>query len=76
MREQEAAMSTEPEDCGATELEQHGATEPEDHGAPEPEQRREVAEAARVLSRLGLVTAYGHVSVRSGAAMLITPGAS
>ena len=38
-------------------------------------QRRELVEAARVLSRLGLVTAYGHVSVRAGASMLITPAA-
>ena len=36
-------------------------------------QRRNLAEAARVMSRLGLVTAYGHVSVRAGASMLITP---
>src|SRR6202161_3484830 len=40
-----------------------------------PEDRDEVAEAARVLSALGLVTAYGHVSARSGSAMLITPAA-
>jgi HCOMODA/2-hydroxy-3-carboxy-muconic semialdehyde decarboxylase len=39
------------------------------------EQRRELAEAAHVLSRLGLVTAYGHVSARAGSAMLITPAA-
>ena len=32
-----------------------------------------VAEAANVLARLGLVTAYGHVSARVGNAMLITP---
>ena len=38
-------------------------------------QRVEVAEAASVLSRLGLVTAYGHVSARSGISMLITPAA-
>ena len=38
-------------------------------------QRRELAEAAHVLSRLGLVTAYGHVSARAGQAMLITPAA-
>jgi len=38
-------------------------------------QRRDLVEAARVLSRLGLVTAYGHVSARAGAAMLITPAA-
>jgi ribulose-5-phosphate 4-epimerase/fuculose-1-phosphate aldolase len=37
--------------------------------------RVEVAEAANVLARLGLVTAYGHVSARSGASMLITPAA-
>jgi HCOMODA/2-hydroxy-3-carboxy-muconic semialdehyde decarboxylase len=37
--------------------------------------REEVAEAANVLSRLGLVTAYGHVSARAGASMLITPAA-
>jgi len=35
----------------------------------------EVAEAANVLARLGLVTAYGHVSVRAGEVMLITPAA-
>ena len=38
-------------------------------------QRRDVAEAGHVLSRLGLVTAYGHVSARAGASMLITPAA-
>jgi HCOMODA/2-hydroxy-3-carboxy-muconic semialdehyde decarboxylase len=37
--------------------------------------RLEVARAARVLSALGLVTAYGHVSARAGSAMLITPAA-
>jgi HCOMODA/2-hydroxy-3-carboxy-muconic semialdehyde decarboxylase len=37
--------------------------------------RGEVAEAARVLARLGLVTAFGHVSVRAGDSMLITPAA-
>ncbi len=37
--------------------------------------REEVAEAANVLARLGLVTAYGHVSARRGASMLITPAA-
>jgi HCOMODA/2-hydroxy-3-carboxy-muconic semialdehyde decarboxylase len=37
--------------------------------------RAEIAEAANVLARLGLVTAYGHVSARAGAAMLITPAA-
>jgi ribulose-5-phosphate 4-epimerase/fuculose-1-phosphate aldolase len=39
------------------------------------ELRAEVAEAAHVLARLGLVTAYGHVSARAGASMLITPAA-
>jgi HCOMODA/2-hydroxy-3-carboxy-muconic semialdehyde decarboxylase len=39
------------------------------------ELRDEVAEAARVLARLGLVTAYGHVSARCGESMLITPAA-
>jgi HCOMODA/2-hydroxy-3-carboxy-muconic semialdehyde decarboxylase len=38
-------------------------------------QRRDLVEAAHVLSRLGLVTAYGHVSARAGGAMLITPAA-
>ena len=38
-------------------------------------QRRDVVEAGHVLSRLGLVTAYGHVSARVGASMLITPAA-
>ena len=37
--------------------------------------QEEVAEAGRVLSALGLVTAYGHVSARAGDAMLITPAA-
>jgi ribulose-5-phosphate 4-epimerase/fuculose-1-phosphate aldolase len=37
--------------------------------------RDEVAEAANVLARLGLVTAFGHVSARSGESMLITPAA-
>jgi len=37
--------------------------------------RSDVAEAAGVLSRLGLVTAYGHVSARAGDSMLITPAA-
>ena len=35
----------------------------------------EVAEAAHVLARLGLVTSFGHVSARAGTAMLITPAA-
>jgi len=34
-----------------------------------------VAEAGNVLARLGLVTAYGHVSARAGEDMLITPAA-
>jgi HCOMODA/2-hydroxy-3-carboxy-muconic semialdehyde decarboxylase len=37
--------------------------------------RGEVAEAANGLARLGLVTAYGHVSARAGESMLITPAA-
>ena len=37
--------------------------------------RDEVAGAANVLARLGLVTAYGHVSARAGESMLITPAA-
>jgi len=37
--------------------------------------RGEVAEAARVLARLGLVTAFGHVSAQAGDSMLITPAA-
>ena len=40
-----------------------------------PGLRDEVAEAANVMARLGLVTAYGHVSARAGASMLITPAA-
>jgi HCOMODA/2-hydroxy-3-carboxy-muconic semialdehyde decarboxylase len=42
---------------------------------PAEDLRRDVAQAARVLAGLGLVTAYGHVSARAGAAMLITPAA-
>ena len=42
---------------------------------PEAGLRHEVAEAANVLARLGLVTAYGHVSARAGESMLITPAA-
>jgi HCOMODA/2-hydroxy-3-carboxy-muconic semialdehyde decarboxylase len=42
---------------------------------PAPAQPRELAEAAHVLSGLGLVTAYGHVSARTGVSMLITPAA-
>jgi HCOMODA/2-hydroxy-3-carboxy-muconic semialdehyde decarboxylase len=38
-------------------------------------QRSDLVEAAHVLSRLGLVTAYGHVSARAGTSMLITPAA-
>ena len=37
--------------------------------------RGEIAEAAHVLARLGLVTSFGHVSARAGTAMLITPAA-
>lgn len=37
--------------------------------------RADIAEAARVLSALGLVTAFGHVSARSDGVMLITPAA-
>jgi HCOMODA/2-hydroxy-3-carboxy-muconic semialdehyde decarboxylase len=37
--------------------------------------RAELVEAAQVLSGLGLVNAYGHVSVRSGTSMVITPAA-
>ena len=37
--------------------------------------REDVAEAAVALARLGLVTAFGHVSARAGEAMLITPAA-
>jgi HCOMODA/2-hydroxy-3-carboxy-muconic semialdehyde decarboxylase len=33
----------------------------------------EVVEASRVLSGLGLVNAYGHVSARTGSRMLVTP---
>jgi HCOMODA/2-hydroxy-3-carboxy-muconic semialdehyde decarboxylase len=42
---------------------------------PTSAQRGDIVEAARVLSVLGLVTAYGHVSARAGGAMLITPAA-
>jgi ribulose-5-phosphate 4-epimerase/fuculose-1-phosphate aldolase len=38
-------------------------------------QQHDLVEAAHVLSRLGLVTAYGHVSTRADASMLITPAA-
>jgi len=38
-------------------------------------QRHELALAAHVLARLGLVTAFGHVSARTGDRMLITPAA-
>ena len=47
-------------------------------GRPKDEEagrREEVAEAAQVLARLGLVTAFGHVSARVDGAMLITPAA-
>jgi ribulose-5-phosphate 4-epimerase/fuculose-1-phosphate aldolase len=39
----------------------------------ESTQQEAVVEAAHALSGLGLVTAYGHVSARRGASMLITP---
>ena len=42
---------------------------------PEAELRDEITEAANVMARLGLVTAYGHVSARTGESMLITPAA-
>ena len=42
---------------------------------PVSKQQGDLVEAAHVLSRLGLVTAYGHVSARAGASMLITPAA-
>jgi HCOMODA/2-hydroxy-3-carboxy-muconic semialdehyde decarboxylase len=42
---------------------------------PASTQRDDIVEAAHVLSRLRLVTAFGHVSARSGAAMTITPAA-
>jgi ribulose-5-phosphate 4-epimerase/fuculose-1-phosphate aldolase len=38
-----------------------------------PSTRAEVADAARVLAGLGLVTAYGHVSCRVDGRVLITP---
>src|SRR6266498_3875543 len=40
-----------------------------------PTLRTDLVEAAHVLSRLGLVTAYGHVSAHAGGSMLITPAA-
>jgi HCOMODA/2-hydroxy-3-carboxy-muconic semialdehyde decarboxylase len=49
-------------------------TQPSAHDEPAT-LRGELAEAARVLSQLGLVTAFGHVSARSGPSMLITPAA-
>ena len=58
---------------------EHGRAQPAPQGQPgepvPPDPRDEVAEAARVLAALGLVTAYGHVSARTGTAMLITPAA-
>jgi HCOMODA/2-hydroxy-3-carboxy-muconic semialdehyde decarboxylase len=47
----------------------------ERHVNPVSTQPSDLVEAAHVLSRLGLVTAYGHVSARAGASMLITPAA-
>ncbi|MGO9193996.1 MAG: class II aldolase/adducin family protein, partial [Streptosporangiaceae bacterium] len=49
--------------------------EPQPGQGSGPGLRDEVAEAANVLARLGLVTAYGHVSARAGESMLITPAA-
>lgn len=40
---------------------------------PASTQRSDLVEAAHALSRLGLVTAYGHVSARTETSMLITP---
>jgi ribulose-5-phosphate 4-epimerase/fuculose-1-phosphate aldolase len=40
---------------------------------PASTQRSDLVEAAHALSRLGLVTAYGHVSARAETSMLITP---
>jgi HCOMODA/2-hydroxy-3-carboxy-muconic semialdehyde decarboxylase len=40
-----------------------------------PARRSDLVQAAHVLSGLGLVGAYGHVSARTGASMLITPAA-
>jgi HCOMODA/2-hydroxy-3-carboxy-muconic semialdehyde decarboxylase len=42
---------------------------------PPQSQQDDIAEAARVLSALGLVTAFGHVSARAAGVMLITPAA-
>jgi HCOMODA/2-hydroxy-3-carboxy-muconic semialdehyde decarboxylase len=44
-------------------------------GTGQPGLREQITEAAHVTSRLGLVTAFGHVSARSGDTMLITPAA-
>ena len=52
-----------------------GAWSSEPGAGPEAGLRDQVAEAANVLARLGLVTAYGHVSARAGESMLITPAA-
>jgi HCOMODA/2-hydroxy-3-carboxy-muconic semialdehyde decarboxylase len=46
-----------------------------DTPAQETELAAEVAEAGRVMAALGLVTAFGHVSARAGAEMLVTPAA-
>ena len=43
---------------------------------PDVALRDEIAGAANVLARLGLVTAYGHVSARAGAASGAASGAS
>ncbi|SFP57788.1 class II aldolase/adducin family protein [Actinomadura madurae] len=47
----------------------------EDSGKAPEAVAASVVEAGRALARLGLVTAFGHVSVRTGASMLITPAA-
>jgi ribulose-5-phosphate 4-epimerase/fuculose-1-phosphate aldolase len=41
-----------------------------------PDLRAAIADAARVLAALDLVTAFGHVSARDGEHMLITPAAA
>ncbi len=55
--------------------EAEAGTGPGSEAGTGPGLRDEVAEAANVLARLGLVTAYGHVSARAGESMLITPAA-
>jgi HCOMODA/2-hydroxy-3-carboxy-muconic semialdehyde decarboxylase len=46
-----------------------------DTAAQETDLAAEIAEAGRVMAALGLVTAFGHVSARAGAEMLVTPAA-